>query len=463
MLFSTIDYFLFLPLVAVAHWLCRDSKVQVALILVASAIFYLAWNPLDSLVLFGVGAAAFGLGHWVHTLPEGSRNRAAWLAAAVILAPLFFYKYVAFVGENIHAVWPAFPVPPRQHLPIGISFYSFQALAYVLDVRRGDAPEKSPVRFATFLCFFPHLVAGPILRARNLLGQLAAERHITASDVGHGLFRILVGMVKKLLVADVLRVGMIDATFTDPVAFTGLEVLVSLYAYTLQIYADFSGYTDFAIGSARLLGFQIPENFNRPYQATSVGNYWRRWHMTLSDWVRDYVYYPMGGSRGGGLVPYRNTMVTLLILGVWHGANWTFIVYGALHGLAVSLNRWWRKRPAWREPAGAGLAWRWFLTFQFVVLARVLFRSDDLGHAGQVASALTDRWSLDLPRYSPHAWAVLLLGFAAHFTPVAWAHRLRDGFVALPPWGWGLAILGVGWATTRYGVGDSLAFIYYAF
>lgn len=461
MLFSTFDYFLFLPMVAVAHWLVRDSRVQTWIILVASAIFYLAWNPLDSLVLLGVGTAAFFFGRWMHGIEK--KTPLAWAAAAVILGPLFFYKYVHFLGENIHALWPAFPVLPRQHLPIGISFYSFQALAYVLDVRRGEKPEPSPVKFATFLCFFPHLVAGPILRASNLLGQLAAERNITRDDVGQGLWRIGVGLAKKLLIADVLRVGMIDSVFTDPAQFTGLEVLVALYAYTLQIYADFSGYTDFAIGSSRLLGFRIPENFNRPYQALSVANYWRRWHITLSDWVRDYVYYPMGGSRGGGWIPYRNTMATLLILGAWHGANWTFVVYGVLHGVAVGLNRWWKKRPGWTEPTGVGVAWRWLLTFQFVVLARILFRSDDLAHAGTVTGALLSRWSLDLPRFSPHAWAVLALGYAAHFTPVGWAHALRDQFLKLPAVAWGLALAGLGWLCTWLGVGDSLAFIYYAF
>ncbi len=461
MLFSTFDYFLFLPLVAVAHWLARDNRVQTWIILVASAIFYLAWNPLDSLVLLGVGSAAFLFGRWMHAAEN--KTPLAWVAAAVILGPLVFYKYVHFLGENIHALWSAFPVLPRQHLPIGISFYSFQALAYVLDVRRGEKPEPSPVKFATFLCFFPHLVAGPILRASNLLGQLAAERNITRDDVGQGLWRIGVGLAKKLLIADVLRVGMIDSVFTDPAQFTGLEVLVALYAYTLQIYADFSGYTDFAIGSSRLLGFRIPENFNRPYQALSVANYWRRWHITLSDWVRDYVYYPMGGSRGTGLVPYRNTMATLLILGAWHGANWTFLVYGALHGVAVGLNRWWKKRPGWTEPTGLGVAWRWCLTFQFVVLARILFRSDDLAHAGTVTGALLSRWSLDLPRFSPHAWAVLALGYAAHFTPVSWAAALRDQFLKLPAAAWGLALAALGWLCSRLGVGDSLAFIYYAF
>jgi D-alanyl-lipoteichoic acid acyltransferase DltB (MBOAT superfamily) len=467
MLFSTFDYFIFLPLVAVGHWLLGGKEGRTALLLAASAIFYLAWNPVDSLILLWVGAVGFGASHLLGRLAPATRIPTLWGVAALMLGPLFFYKYAHFVGTNVAALVPGLTpwVPPKGHLPIGISFYSFQALAYVIDVHRGQAPERSPVRYATFLCFFPHLVAGPILRSHTLLDQLGAERSLSREDVGHGLWRIAVGLVKKLLVADVLAQGVVDSVFIDPAAFTGLEIFTALLAYSLQMYADFSGYTDFAVGSSRLLGFQIPENFDRPYQATSVADYWRRWHQTLSNWVRDYVYYPLGGSRGSGLVPYRNTLVTLVILGVWHGANWTFVVYGILHGLAVSLNRWWKKRPTWQAPKGiVAIGWRWSLTFSFVVVARILFRADDLAHAEQITVALFDRWeTITLPRWSLHAWIVLLVGYALHLTPRRWAHAVRDRFVALPAPVWGATLAVLGLACVHYGVGDSLSFIYYAF
>ncbi len=467
MLFSTFDYFLFLPLVAIGHWWLGGKGARATWLLVASAVFYMAWNAADTLILGWVATVGYVASHRLGAWSESTRRRAMWGVAALMLGPLLFYKYAHFAASNVAVLVPGFEpwVPPKGHLPIGISFYSFQALAYVLDVRRGQAPERDPIRYATFLCFFPHLVAGPILRSHTLLAQLAQDRTLSREDVGYAMWRLGTGLLKKLLVADVLQTGIVDSVFTDPAAFTGLEVLVALYAYTLQIYADFSGYTDFAIGSSRLLGFHIPENFDRPYQATSVADYWRRWHKTLSDWVRDYVYYPLGGSRGAGLVPYRNTMVTLVILGVWHGANWTFVVYGVLHGLAVSLNRWWRKRPGWAEPRGPwALGWRWALTFQFVVIARILFRADDLGHAAQMWSALWSRWDgLSIPRWSPHAWTVLALGYAVHFTPRAWAESARTGFLSLPAPAWGLALALCGWAGVRWGVGDTLAFIYYAF
>jgi D-alanyl-lipoteichoic acid acyltransferase DltB (MBOAT superfamily) len=465
MLFPTFDYFLFLPLVSLGHWLLRGAGARSAWLLVASLVFYAAWNPVDTILLLAVIGAAYGLGRGMHTLPESRRGPALAVSALLLLAPLLYYKYVGFALDNLRILWPAAPAPPDSHLPIGVSFYSFQALAYVIDVRRGQEAERDPIRFATFLLFFPHLVAGPILRAASLLAQLAAPRTLSRADVGEGMARLGVGLIKKVLVADVLRLGMVDSVFTDPSSFTSTEVLVALYAYSLQIYCDFSGYTDFAVGSARLFGIRVPENFDRPYQALSVASYWRRWHMTLSDWVRDYVYYPMGGSRGGGWRPYRNTFVTLLILGFWHGANWTFLVYGLLHGAAVSLNRWWKKSgpgATLPEPGPAGILWRWFLTFHFVVLARILFRADNLAHAAEVTRALVNV-SWVMPRFAPHAWLVLVLGFAAHFTPRAWVGVARARFAALPAPAWGLAIAAAGWACVRWGAGDTLAFIYYDF
>ena len=465
MLFPTFDYFLFLPLVALVHWALQRNGLRTGWLLVTSLVFYASWNPVDTVLLGVIITLAYGLGRVVDTLAEDKRGRAVAGASMLLLAPLMYYKYAGFVLENIRVFWPDAPAPHDAHLPIGISFYSFQALAYVIDVRRGQGAEKDPVRFATFLLFFPHLVAGPILRASTLLAQLASPRTLTRDDVGEGLARLATGLVKKVLVADVLQLGMVDSVFTDPSSFTGTEVMVALYAYSLQIYCDFSGYTDFAVGSARLFGIRVPENFDRPYQALSVASYWRRWHMTLSDWVRDYVYYPLGGSRGGGWKPYRNTFVTLLILGFWHGANWTFLVYGLLHGGAVSINRWWKKSgpgATLPEPGFFGNAWRWFLTFHFVVVARILFRADDLTQALEITRSLGNM-TIVLPRFAPHAWIVLALGYAAHFTPRAWVAPARARFAALPAPVWGIAIVVAGWACARWGPGDTLAFIYYDF
>lgn len=455
MLFQTFDYFLFLPLVAAVHW--RLGRGRTAWLLAASLAFYIAWNPKDFVILAAVTALAYGGGLLLHRRP-------GWLPAVVLalLAPLFWFKYAGFVTENLAILLPGMPVVQGGHLPIGISFYTFQAIGYVVDTRRGQAPERSPVVFSSFLLFFPHLVAGPILRAHNLIGQLRAERSLSAEDVGEGITRLARGLIKKLLIADVLSVGIVETVILEPERFTGPEVLVALYAYTLQIYCDFSGYTDLAIGSARLLGFRIPENFRRPYQALSVGDYWRRWHITLSDWVRDYVYYPMGGSRVGGWKTYRNTFLTLLILAVWHKAAWTFVLYGLLHGAAVSLNRLFRRQKDAGPLGFFGVGWRWLATFHFVVLARILFIADDLDHAGRIAAAL-GRVEWVMPRYSPHALAVLAVAYLIHLTPAGWTEGLRARVAALPAPALGVALALVAWACAAWGVGDTLTFVYYEF
>lgn len=475
-LFATFDYFLFLPVVAIVHWILPPQPgtgtARTTWLLLVSLLFYAAWNPADTALLLAIVALAWVFGLAMRRVGEPARGPLTALAAACLLGPMLYFKYTRWAMETL-ALLVDVPVPERHHLPIGISFYSFQALAYVIDVRRtlgararGETPkhplevETNPVRFATFLLFFPHLVAGPILRAGTLLTQLQAARRLDADDVSYALTRLGTGLVKKVLIADVLRLGMIDTVFADPTRFGAFEVLIALYAYSMQIYCDFSGYTDFAIGSARLFGFRIPENFDRPYRALSVAEYWRRWHITLSDWVRDYVYYPLGGSR---VRPYLNSFVTLLILAVWHGANWTFVLYGVLHGAAVSLNRYWKR--SGRSPAtvrGWGVAWRWLATFHFVVLARILFRAPDIGVAGELAGQLLHgNWAF--PRYSLHAWIVLAVGYALHASPPDWMTRARLAFSRLPAPAQGLVLAGAAWLCLRYGPGDTLAFIYHDF
>lgn len=468
MLFPTFDYFLFLPLVAAVHWLLRGVGLRTGWLLLCSAIFYAAWNPLDSLLLGFIIAAAYLGARWSDSLPLRARGLPMAVTISILITPLFYCKYIHFLGSTLQLYYPDAPIPPEQRLPIGISFYTFQAIAYVVDVYRGQKVERDPLKFTTFLMFFPHLVAGPILRASVLLEQLSSPRTLLRSDVGEAVFRLCQGLIKKVLIADVLRIGMVDSVIADPSAFTALEVMVALYAYTLQIYCDFSGYTDFAIGSARLLGFHIPENFDRPYQALSVGEYWRRWHITLSDWVRDYVYYPIGGSRVGGWRAYRNTFVTLLILAVWHGANWTFLLYGFLHACAISLHRFSRNvQKAQGEISRAlpwhGIAWRWFLTFHFVVLARILFRADDIHHASDIAAALLQPVEWVMPRFALQSWSVLLLGYAVHLSPRPWLRLARERFALLPTPLQGLALAAAGAACVRWGPSDALSFIYYSF
>jgi D-alanyl-lipoteichoic acid acyltransferase DltB (MBOAT superfamily) len=414
------------------------------------------------------------------------------VAIPLLLAPLVVFKYWNWLAGDfsgalshigVELALPDIALP----LPIGISFFTFQAIAYLIDVGRSDPAETHFLRFSTFIGFVPQLVAGPIVRRSELLPQLERLPDLLRGQVGRGLFRISRGMVKKIILADILRVGIVDPLFTDPQNFTGVELLIGLYAYTLQIYYDFSGYTDIAIGSALLFGITLPENFRRPYKAVNVTDFWRRWHITLSLWVRHYVYFPIGGARGAAGRVYFNLLCVFLIIGVWHGASWNFVAYGLLHGLAMAVNRWFRKRHG-RDPEAVPAGWwprtwRVLLTLHFIVLARILFRAEDFGTSWVYLQGLWDP-TLLMPRFSLMALMIMALGFAIHFSPDRWqvwaeglfageategapalqvrlASRLMSGSWAPVCWALALSLAAV--ACLGLGTGEQLSFIYYSF
>lgn len=473
MLFPTVDYAIFLAVSVAVYWLL-PHRARLGWLGIASLMFYGSWRVAYLPLLLGVIAAGWISARAVDAARhDAARTRAALVAAAVlVLGPLVYYKYWPWIAEMINGLAAlAGAAPPvddtRLPLPVGVSFFSFQVLAYVIDVKRGEAVERNPWRVMTFISFFPQLVAGPIVRGNELLPALRDLPRLRADSVGNGLYRIGLGMFKKIVLADVLSQGMVDPLFADPERFSSLELMLGLYAYTLQIYCDFSAYSDIAVGSAALFGIKLPENFNRPYKAASVAAFWRRWHMTLSNWVRDYVYFPMGGARvDAEWKIYRNLMMTLLILGIWHGASWNFVIYGLMHGSVVCLNRWQRKRSGKgsREEPDHGLPWLWrmLLTLHFVVLARILFRADGLDSAWRYTSALLEG-SLGLPRFSYTALAVFVVGWVAHFTPESLEARMRQAFVRGGPVIWALALGAVGWACATLGTGEQLSFIYYSF
>ena len=262
-------------------------------------------------------------------------------------------------------------------LPVGISFFTFQAISYAMDVYRGHvAPVKNILDYGFFVSFFPQLVAGPITRAAEFIPQVYKEFSLTRAQFGLAVFWILNGLAKKMLIGDYIAVNFIDRVFTDPLRFTGFENLMALYAYSLQVYCDFSGYTDIAIGLALLLGFRFPQNFDSPYTAGSIQDFWQRWHMTLSRWLRDYLYIPLGGNRYGTARTYRNLMITMLLGGLWHGASWTFVVWGAYHGVLLCgyrvFDKQWNSLP---KPA------RQIVMFLLVVIGWVFFRATTFGMA----------------------------------------------------------------------------------
>ncbi len=390
MLFTSLEYFLFLPLVFVLYWLIPLSGRK-PLLLSASFMFYAAWDwRFLGLILFSTCV------DWLcgRAMPGLNRNRARvvlWLSLACNLGVLGFFKYFNFFADSLRELlgWGA---PSSLHiiLPVGISFFTFQSMSYTIDIYRGRQKPAPVLDVFLFVAFFPQLVAGPIVRAVEFLPQLSPLPRFSMANLCEGVSLFLKGLGKKLLFADTLA-RFSDPIFAAPAAHTPLENLLALYAFAFQIYFDFSAYTDMARGSARVLGFNFPENFRLPYLAQSVREFWRRWHITLSTWLRDYLYISLGGGRGGAYRLCRNLMITMLLGGLWHGANWTFLVWGFLHGTALALERLWhtlRKDSSAlpdsglpSQPGILGRAVRIVAVFHFVCLGWAVFRAQTLSDA----------------------------------------------------------------------------------
>jgi len=448
-LFPTIRFAVFFALLFPVSWvLVPSSQRWKWFMLGASWFFYGAWDwRFVALIALSTGGnQAFAL--LVHRVPPGSVR--TWIvrwAVVANLAVLGYFKYTGFISESGTSVLRAFgfdvnPPDVRIILPIGISFVTFQALSYVIDVGRGNLAPVGLLDFAVYLAFFPHVVAGPIVRASEFLPQLRKRPDPRRVDVGPAFWLIGAGLFKKVVVASFLADRIVDPLFASPAQHGGFEALVGIYAYAIQIFADFSGYTDMAIGLAALLGFRFPQNFNSPYTATSVQDFWRRWHMTLSRWLRDYVYIPLGGSRKGRWRTYLNIMLTMLLGGLWHGAAWTFVVWGGLHGGWQMLERAWTNRsgaPKHRKP-GPMMSWVGRLvTFHVVCLGWVFFRADSFRTAGLVLSRLSKTSLTPLNTVVPVVVALML---AAQFVSTDLVDRARGWLAQVHP-----AALGLGLAT----------------
>jgi D-alanyl-lipoteichoic acid acyltransferase DltB (MBOAT superfamily) len=326
------------------------------------------------------------------------------------LGLLAYFKYANFFltsADNLLGTsWIAHVV-----LPVGISFFTFMAISYVVDVFRRELEPTSLARFAVFQAFFPHLVAGPIVRASELLPQLAAARDPRRVDLPRAFFLIISGLFLKMVIANALAGGIVDPVFAAPHRHSSPEVLVAVYGYAVEIFADFCGYTNIAIGVALLLGFTFPQNFNAPYTAVSLQDFWRRWHMTLSRWLRDYVYIPLGGNRKGRLLTYRNLLLTMLLGGLWHGAAWTFVAWGGIHGGGLALERALGWRPTSRAACWIGR----LITFHVVCFGWIFFRADSFARAGQLLEQLTTAWRAPSPLISTSVVLAIAVGILTQY------------------------------------------------
>jgi alginate O-acetyltransferase complex protein AlgI len=472
MLFNSFDYVFFLTAAFALFWaLVRLRVLRVILLLVASYLFYMSWNAtFIVLIVFSTMVDyAIGLALGRVERPAG-RKWLVFASVAVNIGLLGVFKYADFAISAVQLALSSLGLQVelpllRLVLPVGISFYTFQSLSYTIDIyRRRLEPRRNPLEFAAFVAFFPQLVAGPIVRATQFLPQLDRRPALDDARASRGLFLILLGMTKKVAIADFLAVNLIDRVFDNPAAFSSSEVLAAMYAYTWQLYGDFSGYTDIARGSALLFGFDLPENFRRPFAATGPLDFWRRWHITLSSWVRDYVYIPLGGSERGRGRKYANLFVTLFIIGVWHGAGFTFLLFALWHATGVVINRVWRdvRGEGRGEPAG----WRRVLcvvaNVHFFVLHWPIFRSPSVERTIEVyEQVLAFQWAPF--RVSPAVAAIAVGMFAVHYTPVEWFEKIRDGFARAPAWVQLAVTALVALALMEIGGSQPQPFIYFQF
>ena len=393
MLFPTIDFALFFAGSLALVWsLNRQNQIKKIVLLALSLAFYASWDWHFLLLLLASGAISFASGLYVDAArARPGRGLVLALGIGLNLGILIYFKYLDFFIAQLlnlaHALSFSLALDfVNVTLPVAISFLTFHALSYIIDVYRGRvAASHSPLDILLYLSFFPHLVAGPIVRAHEFLPQLQRPGRTADFSLGENLALILGGLFKKMVVANYLAVRFADPVFTDPSQFSRLDLVVAMYAYAIQIYCDFSAYTDIAIGVAALFGYRFPQNFNQPYRALGFSDFWRRWHMTLSVWLRDYLYIPLGGNRHGQLATLRNLMLTMLLGGLWHGANFTFLIWGFLHGMALVADHLWQRTGAYARLAPKPLykIIAWAVTFHLVCLAWIFFRSPSLDAALQ--------------------------------------------------------------------------------
>jgi alginate O-acetyltransferase complex protein AlgI len=441
MLFPTIEFAVFFAVVFAVTWPLNRFNETKKWFLVAASYYFYAFFPANfTLLLVGSSVGNYLVALWLGRLADGWRRRALlWIAVALNLAVLGYFKYYNFFAAQLIEAFGAFGIDIGNifievALPIAISFLTFHALSYIIDVyRRVLPPTRSLVDILLYISFFPHLVAGPIVRASKFLAQTATPRDPAAIRLGESVFLILGGLFKKVIIANYLSTEFVDGVFRVPNDYSSFDLLFAMYAYAIQIYCDFSAYTDIAIGLANLLGYEFPQNFNFPYRALSPQDFWHRWHMSLSAWLRDYLYISLGGNRRGKIRTYINLLITMLLGGLWHGANWKFVIWGLLHGLALAVQRLFgfggRDGNAYRSRAAAVLGW--LVTFQFVSFTWVFFRSPSLDASFDYFATLFSgkSWSTTT---TPFVAVIFVLGALTHVVPPRFYQWLEKRYDLAP-------------------------------
>ena len=452
----------------------RSDSLRPLVLVLLSLFFYSTWNPWYCLPITITALLDYNTA-WLLVRTRGERWRQALITADILLnlSILAVFKYFNFLWTNAGQLSGAYgytlpPAPFRIVFMVGISFYTFQSMSYVIDVYRGEQkPARGFLEYFAFVSFFPTLLAGPITRARVLLTQLQQPAPALTDQQGsRALLMIARGFIKKMVFADYLAVNLVDRAFELPRMFSSLEILISVYAFAIQIYCDFSGYSDIAIGVAQLLGFQLPDNFNSPYRSESLVEFWRRWHISFSTWLRDYIFFALPSSRRAKWRLYWNTIVTFALGGMWHGASWTFLIWGLLHGTGLAVNhgaealwpRRGRQQPRHFLARAAGV----LLTFHFVCLTWIFFRCDSVQQAFEILAGIA-RGSTEIVNIPWQVPVLIVAALLAQWWPADWYERMEKRFALWPATVQAAALSGVAmliaW-TSRAAVSQ---FIYFKF
>ena len=489
LLFTRLYFWGFL-LIALTFYsiLYKQKALRNSYLFAISLFFYYKTSGLFFLLLVFSTISDYLIGMAIYNLSSRPWKKVmVALSVTINLALLSYFKYAYFFTDSFNQVFGAdmqvvnyialwtnnvsgshFDAS-RIFLPVGISFFTFQTISYTIDVFREKCkPVRNIVDFGFYVSFFPQLVAGPIVRASEFVPQLYAKYSVSREEFGFALWMIMKGLFKKMVLGDYLAVNFIDRVFDSPTLFTGFENLMALYGYSLQVYCDFSGYTDIAIGVALLLGFRLPRNFNSPYKAENVGDFWRRWHMSLSSWLKDYLYIPLGGNRKGKLRTNINLMITMLLGGLWHGADLKFIIWGGLNGVGLLIYKFWKKISPYEHRKNIFVhIWKIFLTFNFITFTRIWFRADDMDHVSAMLFQLTHNLNLsvvkDVLLSYKLIFPVLVFGYIIHWWPSKWKDSYMKFFIRIPHWVKVIIVVALVFLIYQTQTSDLQPFIYFQF
>ncbi len=471
LLFNTgLFMLLFVAFMGLYTLLRGNRTVKMIAVILFSLYFYYKSSAEYCFILLGVCLSDYVLGI---LLSEASRK---WVRKSIValnvtvnLGMLVYFKYLNLLLDTVANFANTSFDPLDIILPAGISFFTFRSISYMVDIYRGHIePCRDFLSYVFFLTFFPPLLAGPVVRARDMLPQIKADPVATSVMVSEGLFLIIAGLIKKVIVADFISQNFVDRVFDNPSLYRGFENMLAIYGFTLQLYCDFSGYSDMAIGIALLMGYRFFDNFRSPFKSQSPTEFWHRWHISLSTWLRDYVYIPLGGNRKGNTRRHANLMTTMVLGGLWHGASWMYVIWGAWHGFLLVMHKALKSLIPSLPDHKRGSWWRVaanvFLTFNLVAVGFMFFRAESMEKVGEMTRQIFCDFHLSVAPQFIEGYLMIVLvmvaGFALHFAPSKWTGKVMARFHALGPWGQTIILVIVLMIIIQVRQSDIVPFIY---